>query len=71
MRGAEWVSHPDRIWRLTTPTGDVLAEIWHDDVTDDYLGRKWGSPFRPLSRDWGEAKAKCEALLAPKGKRKK
>ncbi len=69
MRGAEWVPHPDRVWCLTTAEGEVLAQMWHDDPTAHYIGRV-GFRSQVLSRDWGEAKAKCEALLAPKGKRK-
>ncbi len=69
---ADWVAPtlPNRTWRLTTPTGEVLAEMWHDDSTGHYLARIGGKPQGVMGANWNDAKAKCEALLAPKGKRK-
>ncbi len=72
MTNCEWIPPilPSKIWRLTTVGGSVLAEMWHDDPTGHYLARIDGKPRGSMGANWNEAKAKCEALLAPKkGKR--
>ncbi len=66
MTNADWFFDDEtRVWKLKTPTGEVLATMEHDAGSGHY---KSGGVL--LSANWNDAKAKCEALLAPKGKRK-
>lgn len=60
----EWLPHPDRVWRLTAPSGDVL-KLWWDDAIGQYRGNDV-----PVGPNWPDAKAKCEAAVKPKGTRR-
>lgn len=57
----EWYSK-DKIWSLTTPTGDVLIRIKHDPELNEYVTLPDG---KRLGKVWGDAARDAEGLIQP------